>query len=70
VVAKFLADRGKNVDYIKKSLKSVIDYKLPSSIAIGISKQGTSIYKAETEKRKIITKVVIENISVVGDLNE
>ncbi len=70
VVSKFLADRGKNVDYIKKSLKAVIDYKLPNSIIIGASKPGSSVYKSEIEKRKIITKVVIENISVVGEVNE
>lgn len=70
VVAKFLADRGKNVDYIKKSLKAVIDYKLPNSIIIGASKPGSSVYRSEIEKRKIITKVVIENISVIGEVNE
>ncbi len=66
VVTKFLTERGKNLDYIRKSLKLVLDYKLPNSVLLGLSKPGSSVDKTEIEKRKKITKVVIENMVVIG----
>ena len=68
-VTKFLSENGKNVEYIKKSLKSIMDYEKPIPVIMGAA-NGTRVFQEDLENRKRITKVIIENISIIGENNE